>query len=100
MKSVGIEVMPNPVVTVQNIVSSADVGCPLNLNSVCIGVGLENVEYEPEQFPGLVLRLDSPKVVVLLFGSGKMVITGGKIPKDAEDAVDRIVKELEANALI
>jgi transcription initiation factor TFIID TATA-box-binding protein len=100
MKSVGIEVMPNPVVTVQNIVSSADVGCPLNLNSVCIGVGLENVEYEPEQFPGLVLRLDSPKVVVLLFGSGKMVITGGKIPKDAVDAVDYIVKELEGLALL
>jgi transcription initiation factor TFIID TATA-box-binding protein len=100
MKSVGIEVMPNPVVTVQNIVSSADLGCPINLNAVCIAVGLENVEYEPEQFPGLVIRLDPPKVVVLLFGSGKLVITGGKIPKDAEDAVDRIVKELEANALI
>lgn len=100
LRSVGIEVVPNPEITVQNIVASADVGCPLNLNSVCIAVGLENVEYEPEQFPGLVLRLDSPKVVVLLFGSGKMVITGGKTPKDAEAAVDRIVMELETNALI
>jgi len=40
--------------------------------------GTRNVEYEPEQFPGLVLRLDRPKVVVLLFGSGKLVVTGGK----------------------
>ncbi|BAI61357.1 putative TATA-box-binding protein [Methanocella paludicola SANAE] len=81
MNSVGIEVKPKPQATVQNIVSSADLGCLLNLNSVCIAFGLENVEYEPEQFPGLVLRLDPPKVAVLLFGSGKMVITGSKTPK-------------------
>jgi transcription initiation factor TFIID TATA-box-binding protein len=100
MESVDIKVMPNPEITVQNIVASADLGSALNLNSICLGIGLENVEYEPEQFPGLVLRLDRPKVVVLLFGSGKLVITGGKTPKDAEDAVDRIVKELEGVALL
>jgi transcription initiation factor TFIID TATA-box-binding protein len=100
MESVDIKVMPDPEVIVQNIVASADLGSPLNLNSVCLSVGLENVEYEPEQFPGLVLRLDVPKVVVLLFGSGKLVITGGKKPEDAEDAVCRIVKELEGLALI
>ncbi len=53
-----------------------------------------------EQFPGLVYRIDKPKVVVLLFGSGKLVVTGGKKPKDAEDAVERIVRELEGLALI
>jgi transcription initiation factor TFIID TATA-box-binding protein len=100
MESVGIKVMPNPEITIQNIVASADLGSVLNLNAVCIGLGLENVEYEPEQFPGLVYRMDKPKVVVLLFGSGKLVVTGGKTPSDAEEAVDRIIKELEGLALI
>lgn len=100
MDSVGIKVDTNPEITVQNIVASADLGSVLNLNAIAIGLGLENIEYEPEQFPGLVYRLDVPKVVVLLFGSGKLVVTGGKKPKDAEEAVDRIVRELEGLALI
>ena len=100
MEGIGIKVMPDPVITVQNIVASADLGSVLNLNAIAIGLGLENIEYEPEQFPGLVYRLAVPKVVVLIFGSGKIVVTGGKKPKDAEDAVDRIVKELEGCALL
>lgn len=44
----------NPEIAVQNIVSSADLGCPLNLNTIAIGFGLEHIEYGPEQFPGLV----------------------------------------------
>ncbi len=100
MNSVGINVMPNPEIVVQNIVASVDLGSPLNLTAIAIGLGMENIEYEPEQFPGLVYRLDSPKVVLLLFGSGKVVITGGKKPEDAEVAVDCIVNELEGLALI
>ena len=100
MKSVGIDITIKPEITVQNIVASADLSTILNLNAIAIGLGLENIEYEPEQFPGLVYRLDKPKVVVLLFGSGKLVVTGGKKPKDAEDAVERIVSELEGLALI
>ncbi len=100
MDSVGIKVTDNPEITVQNIVASADLGSVLNLNAIAIGLGLENIEYEPEQFPGLVYRPGVPKVVLLLFGSGKLVITGGKKPRDAEIAVDRIVKELESIALL
>jgi transcription initiation factor TFIID TATA-box-binding protein len=100
LEGVGFKIEPNPVITVQNIVASADLGSVLNLNAIAIGLGLDNIEYEPEQFPGLVYRLDVPKVVVLLFGSGKLVVTGGKKPKDAEEAVDRIVKELEGLALL
>ncbi|PSQ31204.1 TATA-box-binding protein [Halobacteriales archaeon SW_6_65_46] len=84
----------NPEITIQNIVTSADLGEDLNLNAIAIGLGLENIEYEPEQFPGLVYRLDEPDVVALLFGSGKLVITGGTAPADAETAVDTIVERL------
>ncbi|MGZ4951137.1 MAG: TATA-box-binding protein, partial [Halobacteriota archaeon] len=49
---------------------------------------------------GLVYRLSEPKVVVLLFGSGKLVVTGGRVPEDAANAVDRIVKELKSLSLL
>ncbi|WP_083864262.1 hypothetical protein [Haloferax prahovense] len=58
------------------------------------------MEYEPEQFPGLVYRLDEPSVVALLFGSGKLVITGGKKPEDAEAAVDVIISRLSELGLL
>jgi transcription initiation factor TFIID TATA-box-binding protein len=98
--SLGIPVIEEPDVKVQNIVASADLGVDLNLNAIAIGLGLENIEYEPEQFPGLVYRLDKPRVVVLIFGSGKMVVTGGKDPEDARKAVERIAEELEALGLM
>ncbi|SEH36889.1 MULTISPECIES: TATA-box-binding protein [Halopenitus] len=95
LRALEIPVEDDPEITVQNIVTSADLGDDLNLNAIAIGLGLEHIEYEPEQFPGLVYRLDDPDVVALLFGSGKLVITGGKEPADAERAVDVIVDRLE-----
>jgi hypothetical protein len=60
----------------------------------------EKIEYEPEQFPGLVYRLDDPKVVVLLFGSGKLIITGGKLQDDARRAVLKIMSDLKGLGLL
>jgi len=94
LRGLGIDVPADPEIVVQNIVSSADLGVPLNLNAIAIGLGLEHIEYEPEQFPGLVYRLDDPDVVALLFGSGKLVITGGKQPDDAAEALDGIESRL------
>jgi len=95
LRNIGIDVEGTPEIKVQNIVASADLHSVLNLNAIAIGLGLENIEYEPEQFPGLVYRLSDPKVVILLFSSGKLVITGGKKPEDAVNAVDRLVEELK-----
>lgn len=89
-----------PKVEVQNIVASSDLGQEINLNTVAITLGLEKVEYEPEQFPGLVYRLDDPKVVVLLFSSGKMVCTGAKVPEDVVRAVNKIAEELRDASLM
>ncbi|HEX7574999.1 MAG TPA: TATA-box-binding protein [Candidatus Methanoperedens sp.] len=100
LREMGTEIMDKPEIKIQNIVASADLGRVLNLNAIAIGLGLENVEYEPEQFPGLVYRMSSPKVVMLLFGSGKIVITGGKKPEDAEVAVEKIVIELDGLGLL
>ncbi|MEF8779461.1 MAG: TATA-box-binding protein [Haloferacaceae archaeon] len=100
LRELEIPVDEEPEITVQNIVTSADLGTSLNLNAIAIGLGLENIEYEPEQFPGLVYRLEEPDVVALLFGSGKLVITGGKEPSDAAAAVDVITGRLEELGLL
>jgi transcription initiation factor TFIID TATA-box-binding protein len=95
-----IDMPDEPDVAVQNIVSSGDLGTNLNLNAIAIGLGLEHVEYEPEQFPGLVYRLEDDDVVLLLFGSGKVVITGGNDPDDAHRALDAVRQELDALGLL
>ncbi|NLB00302.1 MAG: TATA-box-binding protein [Methanomicrobiales archaeon] len=100
LRALGIEIPGSPTYKVQNIVTSADLGTPINLNKIAVGFNLDKIEYEPEQFPGLVYRLDDPKVVVLLFGSGKLIITGGKVPEDAQRAVQRILSELSSLGLI
>lgn len=101
LRARGIQgVTGDPQITIQNIVATADLGSELNLNAIAVGLGLENVEYEPEQFPGLVYRLRDPKVVVLIFGSGKLVCTGAKKKEDAERAVDKIAAELSSLGLL
>jgi transcription initiation factor TFIID TATA-box-binding protein len=96
----GLPVKKNPEIEVQNMVATSDLGAQIDLNAVAITLGLGKVEYEPEQFPGLVYRLDEPKVVALLFGSGKLVCTGARKPSDVEQAVEKITAELKAAGLL
>jgi transcription initiation factor TFIID TATA-box-binding protein len=100
IRKAGVKIDKVPPVQVQNIVASADLGQPVNLSSVVITLGLDRVEYEPEVFPGLVYRLTEPKVVILLFGSGKLVCTGAKVPEDVETAVENIKNELRSENLL
>jgi transcription initiation factor TFIID TATA-box-binding protein len=94
LRDLNIKIVDNPTYSIQNIVTSADLGSRINLNKIAMNFSLDKIEYEPEQFPGLVYRLDDPKVVVLLFGSGKLIITGGKVPEDAKRAVQKIYEDL------
>lgn len=96
----GISADPDPEFTVQNMVAIYDIGYTLNLTNLTIALGLENIEYEPEQFPGLVYRVRDPKVVCLLFGSGKMVITGAKNEGDIERAVEGVVRAIRQSGII
>ena len=64
-----------PKVTIQNIVAVGNLGKKIDLDKI---LQLDNTEYEPEQFPGLVLRMKEPKVAFLIFTSGKVVETGAK----------------------
>jgi len=94
LRSFEIDIPKKLTYKIQNIVTSADLATAINLNKIAVGFNLDRIEYEPEQFPGLVYRLENPKVVVLLFGSGKLIITGGKEPEDAKKAVVKILADL------
>jgi transcription initiation factor TFIID TATA-box-binding protein len=94
LRKAGHRVVKSPKIQIQNIVATSDLGSQLNLNQVAVSLGLDRVEYEPEQFPGLVCRMKEPRVVILLFGSGKLVCTGARRPSDVSLAVKNIAKEL------
>jgi transcription initiation factor TFIID TATA-box-binding protein len=95
-----VGVVSNPQIQIQNIVASADLETKIDLVKIAMTFGIERIEYEPEQFPGLVYRLKNPKVVSLLFSSGKIVITGGTKISDIKLAVEKIKSELCAAGFI
>lgn len=92
IRSAGIKIRGDATIDVQNIVASSDLGVELNLDKIAFS--LENAEFEPEQFPGLVFRVFEPKVVFLLFRSGKIVCTGAKKSADLKKGVAKLVNEL------
>jgi len=98
IKSIGVEIKDPPKIRIENIVASARIEGTLKLNEIAFQ--LPNAEYEPEQFPGLVYRMTDPNVAFLLFGSGKIVCTGGRNVADVERAINKIERELKRiNAL-
>ena len=76
--------------TVQNVVCTAQLDDPVNLNTLSIALGLESVEYEPEQFPGLIYRPTNHPAVVLVFSNGKLVITGASDVGAAKDTFNHL----------
>jgi len=56
---------------------------------------LPNTEYNPEQFPGLVLRIKDPKTSALIFSSGKVVCTGARTLEDVDRSIQSIIKSLK-----
>ena len=80
-------------IKVQNMVASGSIGMDLNLNS--LAMTLDNTEYEPEQFPGLVFKLSGTNATFLLFSNGKIVCTGTKSEKKLHEAVDKLIIHLK-----
>ncbi len=92
LKQVKINIDFQPKATVQNMVASGSIGLDLNLNSLAID--LENTEYEPEQFPGLVYKLPGTRATFLLFSNGKIVCTGTRSETKLHAAVDKLIVNL------
>ena len=98
LKTGGIIILRKPDVKIQNIVASGSLGGKVDLELAVGTIG--RTMYEPEQFPGLIYRMDEPKVVILLFASGKLVCTGAKSEQDVYDAVHKLHASLEEKNLI
>jgi len=92
LRDAGLQIRGIPKTQIQNIVASANLHARVDLEQAAIS--LEGSMYEPEQFPGLIYRMKNPSVVLLIFSSGKMVITGAKREIDVERAVVNIYKRL------
>ncbi len=98
LKKSGIIIIGKPDVKIVNIVASASLGGSVELEDSAYSLG--RTMYEPEQFPGLIYRMDEPKVVILLFASGKLVCTGARKEEDVHKAVRKLHKKLEEKELI
>ena len=94
IRKYGVRVPSNYKIEIENIVASAKIKYKINLDKVAFA--LENTEYEPEQFPGLVYRMDNPKVAFLFFSSGKIVCTGARNVKDIHKAIEKAYKKLKS----
>ena len=98
LKKSGIIIIGKPEIKVVNIVASANLLGRIELEDCAYSLG--RTMYEPEQFPGLIYRMDEPKVVILLFASGKLVCTGATKEEDVYEAVAKLHKNLEEKELI
>jgi len=98
LKKDGIIIVSKPDLKVVNIVASASLGGKVDLEKTV--TTLRKTIYEPEQFPGLIYRMDEPKVVILIFASGSLVCTGAKQEQDVYDSVHKLHVILEEQNLI
>lgn len=94
LKKVGVVITEEPEIIIQNIVASGNFNHK-QLNLELIALWLDHSMYEPEQFPGLIFRLEKPKNVLLLFQSGNLVCTGGRSEKQVHEAVAKTYELLE-----
>ena len=85
-------------ITIQNVVATAKLNQNVDLNAVV--KSYPSVEYRPEKFPGIVLRLRRPKTAILIFSTGKMVCTGARSAKESRRAIMKVVRELKKGGII
>jgi transcription initiation factor TFIID TATA-box-binding protein len=83
-----------PTVEISNIVATADIGSPIQLEALALELGMERTEYEPEQFPALMYRQED--YVMLVFASGKLLCTGLTDVEDVTDAIEQMEPRLRA----
>ncbi len=97
LEKINIKITAKPKIKIQNMVASGSIGMELNLNT--LAMKLDNTEYEPEQFPGLVYKLaggEKGKATFLLFSNGKIVCTGTKSEEEVEQSVETLTQTLQS----
>jgi len=98
LRKSGIIIPGKAEIKIVNMVASATLSGRIELEDSAYLLG--KTMYEPEQFPGLIYRMDEPKVVILLFASGRLVCTGATKEEDVYKAVDKLHEKLKEKNLI
>ena len=98
LKDQRIVIITTPTPKIENIVASGDLGGTIDLENVA--ERLFKTMYEPEQFPGLIYRMNDPKTVFLIFANGKIVCTGAKTEIGLNSAIQNLIDTLQLNNLI
>jgi len=93
IRETGVDLPKEFDIKIENIVASSKIDTNLNLEEIAFS--LENAEYEPEQFPGLVYRIREPRVAFLLFSSGKIICTGAHTIDDVQLALKKLKEKLK-----
>ena len=91
-----IKVNSNPKIEIQNIIASTNVEKELHLSSISKGLINEHVNYKPEEFPGLIYKIDHLGAIIIVFSSGKIVCTGTKTIDDASKAIELMKEKLSS----
>ncbi|MCD6523430.1 MAG: TATA-box-binding protein [Thermococcus sp.] len=99
LESMGMKFREEPEIQVQNIVAAGDLGFG-TLDLDIVALTLPNVEYEPEIFPGVVYRVKNSRMTVLIFNSGKVVVSGARTEEDIERAVEELTRDFEKYGLL
>ncbi|KAK9682070.1 hypothetical protein RND81_10G048000 [Saponaria officinalis] len=79
--------------TIQNIVSTVNLDCKLNLQAIALHA--RNVEYNPKHFAAVIMRIRDPKTTALIFASGRLVCTGAKTESDSKLAARKYARIIE-----
>jgi transcription initiation factor TFIID TATA-box-binding protein len=98
LKKSGIIIIGKPKIEIVNMVASGNLSGMIDLERSAYSLG--KTMYEPEQFPGLIYRVNNPRVVFLIFASGKIVCTGARKEEDVYETVKNLHQELVKNDLI
>jgi len=102
LKEGGILIIGKPEIKIVNVVATVKLGGSIDLSELYDSErGMRGrIVYEPEQFPGLIYRMDSPRAVFLIFSIGKLVCTGAKREEDVHQAVIKLHQQLDEKNLI
>jgi len=101
LKRGGINVAAKPEIQITNIVASAGLNGVIDLDRLYSSEWKGGkIMFEPEQFPALIYRWENPKVVFLIFSTGRVVCAGAKKETDVYEALENLQRRLEESEVL
>ncbi|MHA1109676.1 MAG: TATA-box-binding protein [Promethearchaeota archaeon] len=89
------EEFPEATYKIENVVATVVLDIVEKIDLNIIARRYADVEYNPERFPGLVMRIEKPKATILVFSTGKMVVTGMRRADEAESVVQKVIRRIK-----